>query len=780
MNTPTAATRAPSLKTLQGQVVPLQALDIQGRLEGALAHIGLTQTFRNLEEINVEAVYTFPLPVQAVLLELKVTIADRTLRGRVTSRQRAEVQYEEALADGHTAVMLEQVEPGLYTLNLGNLRAGERAQIHLRYALPMRWEGNELRLSLPTTLAPRYGDAVRAGVQPHQLPQSDTRVEYPYTLSLTIGGALSLAMLSSPTHAIATERDGATLVVRIADAHAFADRDFVLKLEAAGAAQSSFALAADGEGQAAHAAFRIPERKADQPICLRVLVDCSGSMAGDSMAIAKALAMRSLDRLGAKDRFSLTAFGSGHRHHANGKVCDAGSGAALVQGRSFVGGLDADLGGTEMLSALQSVFESKQGRRDGEAADVLLITDGETWDRDAIVAAARASGHRIFVIGVGSSPSEILARGIAEATGGFASFVAPREDVAAVIERHLARMRLPRVVEAKLKLPGQRLWQCPANLEAATFAGDTLHVFAGLAGAKISGDAHLDLRYADGSIITVSAAREPGSDANTDEALPRIGAAQRLWWAGAGLVDSSEQELTDVALRYQLMSAFTNYILVHERGEDAATYLPALRAVPGMLAAGWGGAGSVMPCEVQACMPAPSPVRSAPATLRDSAKRKAVRMRDASPQAPAGASPKMFGAEEDAAFERACDQADSPRELIERLNPSFGLLHPERHVVRRFVALESAGLPQSVLEGLRAIQREGWDEPSVVLALWKVLLGLPLAQCFGRMHRRGILAALKAAHPDDVLIMKVQNLLQGTDADRWRWNAVPAELVAPV
>ena len=309
------AVRTPALKTTQGRDIPLQALDIRGHLEDALARVELTQTYRNLEEINVEAVYTFPLPVEAVLLELTVTLAGKTLVGSVTSKQQAETRYENALAAGDTAVMLEQVEPGLYTLNLGNLMAGETADIRLRYALPLRWEGEHLRLSLPTTLAPRYGDSARAGVQPHQQPIADALAEYPYRLSLCIAGKLALGALSSPTHRIVSERDANGLHIRIADAGAFADRDFVLSVQASGAVQSSFIVAADGEQHVAHAVFRIPERDAREPIRLKVLVDCSGSMAGDSMAIAKALTMTALDRLASRDAFSLTAFGSEFRHH---------------------------------------------------------------------------------------------------------------------------------------------------------------------------------------------------------------------------------------------------------------------------------------------------------------------------------------------------------------------------------------------------------------------------------------------------------------------------------
>lgn len=757
----TAATaRVPCLKTAAGQAVPLQSLDIRGHLERALAHIELVQRFRNPEEINVEAVYTFPLPVEAVLLGLSVRIADRTLVGKVAPREHAEAQYEQALSDGHTAVMLEQVEPGLFTLNLGNLMAGESAEIVLRYALPLRWEGDRLRLSLPTTLAPRYGDAARAGVQPHQMSEADALAEYPFRLTLCVAGEVEAAMVSSPTHRIRTTRDAAGLHVGIADDSGFADRDFVLLLRAAVEAQSGLRLARDGGNDViAHAVFRVPERRADRPIRLKILVDCSGSMAGDSMALAKALAMRALDRLGTRDAFSLTAFGSTHRHHERGRVVDAASGAALVEARSFVGALDADLGGTEMLGALNAVIALGRSRGPAGDAEVLLITDGETWDREAIVKAARASGHRIFVIGVGSSPSEVLARGIAEATGGFASFVAPNEDVVPVIERHLSRMRLPRVREARLHLPGHVRWQSPMRLEAATFAGDTLHVFAALEGRGDAGEAHLDLHYADGVVVCVPARPDLRPDDANAMDLPRIAAAQRLWWAAAHLVDASQAELTDLAVRYQLMSPYTNYLLVHERGEQAANDLPELRKVPGTLAAGWGGTGTTV--AQPKLKRAAAPMGGMPVVMAECA----APIMDALAVSP------MKASLDARVFSRSAGGMPVPAQAA-------------RQDRRRAAAFEPSGLeglaamavPARVIEGLESLIALGYDEHDVVLAFLAAVLNQPTPLSIDRAQRRRWLAAIKGANAPETLSRIVSEALRGCTAMAWAWSAgsVPA------
>ena len=52
-----------------------------------LPKVTVSQTYRNDERVNIEAVYTFPLPLDAVLLELEVEIGGRLLKGVVVEKK---------------------------------------------------------------------------------------------------------------------------------------------------------------------------------------------------------------------------------------------------------------------------------------------------------------------------------------------------------------------------------------------------------------------------------------------------------------------------------------------------------------------------------------------------------------------------------------------------------------------------------------------------------------------------------------------------------------------
>ena len=112
----------------------LQATAIRGRLQGLLGEITIAQTYRNAEPVNIEAVFTFPMPVEAVLLGVDIQIDERMLQGRVLPKRQAENAYEDAVSGGDSAILLQEAGRGLYTVNVGNLLPGQTAKLSYRYA----------------------------------------------------------------------------------------------------------------------------------------------------------------------------------------------------------------------------------------------------------------------------------------------------------------------------------------------------------------------------------------------------------------------------------------------------------------------------------------------------------------------------------------------------------------------------------------------------------------------------------------------------------------------
>ena len=570
--------QAAVLRAVTGETMVLQGVTAKGNLNGLLFELTVEQRYRNPAETNIEAVYTFPLPSGAVLLDFEVKLNGKTLTGVVVEKRAAEAQYEEAIEKGDTAIMLERAGDGLCTVNLGNLMAGEEATIRYRYAQLLRFEHGSVRLAVPTVIAPRYGDPSAAGLQPHQQPVNDLSVAYPFALAIEVRGAVAKGRIASPSHRIATASSDDGVTVSLAQ-DACLDRDFVLAIDQL-AATSLATVARDGDGYVALASFcaDVPHDQSEAPLRLKVLVDCSGSMNGDSMEAARRALHRIFAGLTPADRFTLSRFGSTVHHDVAALM--AATPEVIRTAANHLSAMTADLGGTEMEGALVSVFAL--GGTEA-AADVLLITDGEIWNADSLVAAARAAGQRVFTVGIGAAPAEGVLRQLAETTGGACEFVAPDEDAEAGILRMFARLRSPRVDHADVTWPGAPAWV--TTTPRGLFGGETIHVFAGFAAAP-TGDVAIRLVPAGGgeplaARATLPAAVDPG------ETLARMAGAKRIESADA------ESRLA-LALQYQLLTDATNFIVVHERAEgEKAVDLPQLQQVAQMHAAGWGGVGSV-------------------------------------------------------------------------------------------------------------------------------------------------------------------------------------------
>ena len=565
----------------------LQGVQVHGRLDGLLLRTTIQQRYRNTTGRLVETVYTFPLAHGARLMSLSVTLGDKRLSGAVIEKREATQRYEQAIDAGDTPVLVEQSSPGLYTANLGNLQDGEEATIELEYAQLLRFEQGGLRLSIPTVVAPRYGDAqVQGGLAPHESTAADWQARYPFTLTLDIGGPAAQARLSSPSHRIEVQpaAPGQTDAVRVTLGHdGWLDRDFVLRLD--GLEGQAFCVTApDGDeahpqAQAVLASFcpRLPDQ-APAPLSLKILVDCSGSMTGDSISQAR----RALHEVGQwlepADRIAYFRFGD----RCVPLIPDLVPCTPLIVGRlaRAVERTEADLGGTELHAALCRVF-GPPSKTATAKADVLLITDGEVWDVEPTVRAARESGHRLFVVGVSSSPAESLLRELAEQSGGACELVTPNEDIAGAITRMVRRLRAARDIGLELDWGQPVLWQSP--LPQQVFDGETLHVWA-----------RLEQPLQAAPTLHWSAAGATGSDQAHQVQADASGTTARLCGARQADTLTSDENKLALALRYQLVTRQTSLFLVHQRAEDdKAEGLPALEQIRHEMAAGHCGFGSV-------------------------------------------------------------------------------------------------------------------------------------------------------------------------------------------
>ena len=746
----TAATAV--LEPLGEARIALESVDVQANLRGLFSDVVVTQAYRNLENVNIEAVYTFPLPLDAVLLELTLELNGKTLRAVVQPKKEAEEQYEDAIDEGDSAILLQQLEPGVFTLNVGNILPNEQAVVRFRYAQLHRWQGDSLRFHLPTTIAPRYGDPSVSGMAPHQIPEYALSADHGFSLVVRIEGALAQADFECPSHPVAVSTSSGGREISLSGGSALMDRDFVLVMKEPAESVVEGLWAPDDEMYVALASFHpvFPDDLLESPRCVKLVVDCSASMRGDSIAQAKAALREIISSLKPDDFFNLITFGSTFNLFFSEPVIanEDNTGRAA----RFVERIDATMGGTEIGAALNAAYNC--GKIEGLPADLLLITDGEVWNHEQVVKDAQISGHRIFTVGVGSAVSEAFVRRIAETTSGACELVSPRENMSERIVRHFRRIHHPKAKSVHIEWPTKPIRQVPGEVETV-YAGDTLHVYGWLPEPPV-GTVRLVMIFDDGrTVIQEASFSMELSDAREFLVdLPRVAAHTRL-------TSLDSKEATELAGSYQLVTEHTSCVLVFDREEDQkSAEVPALRKVPQMLAAGWGGMGSVH-CDmgsvrdmglVRCDMAMESRLLEESMSLN----MEMAELRDVDMDIPAS-----LRRQASADFEQ----------LVVALNTRFPDTTTAKLDAVTIAELVALGLDQDVADALSDLINEGFTERDIVVMFLSILSASDYGKDFSRHVKRLIRMADKGGVNDAALNNAVKYVISG-EIDKEMWSGI--------
>ena len=94
--------------TCDGEEVAMKSVHVHGKLDGLLLRMKVRQTYTNDTNQSLETVYTFPLAWGATLLNLAVELNGKRLNGTVIEKKQAVKQYEEAIDNGDSPIMVER------------------------------------------------------------------------------------------------------------------------------------------------------------------------------------------------------------------------------------------------------------------------------------------------------------------------------------------------------------------------------------------------------------------------------------------------------------------------------------------------------------------------------------------------------------------------------------------------------------------------------------------------------------------------------------------------
>ncbi len=571
-----------------GKPVPVVGVRVEGAISGAIGELELIQVFRNEESHPIEAVYLFPLDDAAVLNALSVEIGDRRIEGKVEEREAAFEKYDDALADGHGGFLVDQERGDIYRVSVGALMPGQEATLRLRFASELMREDDAFRCTIPTTVGARYIPPAmppQLGESAGEVLNPPRRASVPYGLSLKVDVEMpgGISSVESPTHPIRFSLSGTGATVELGAESAPMDRNLVLIFRGRDTPEASCAIQQTEEGERfamVQLTPRFGEDAAEQGHEVIFLLDCSGSMRGESIAAARrtlALCLRSLE---ATDSFNILCFGTTSRTlFPSSRPFDEESFAVANE---HIASIDANLGGTEIFAPL--AFAMKAQADSDRARQIVLITDGQVANEKELIEFARQHQDRarIFSFGIGHGASSFLVRGLANATRGSSEMIAPSERIESKVMRTFRRVRSPSLRDLSLSFEG-----CSGEPARSTlppvFEGDSMTVFA-------------KLTEGEGQRVVLKAgkwefaAALDGSTQVSGGAIASLWARARVRELLAGPTTGSAQtrgdrqtrkkkQATELALKHQIMCELTSFVAVEVR-EEKNTQPVVLRKVP--------------------------------------------------------------------------------------------------------------------------------------------------------------------------------------------------------
>lgn len=188
------------------QYLPLLDSEAHSTILSTTSNTVLKQTFTNpsSEEAIKECIYTFPLYDGVSVVGFTCKIGSRILTGLVKEKVKAKEIFDEAVAKGETAGLLEQAPDAsdVFSTKLGNIGAGQSVIVEITYIGELKHHETEgIRFTIPTNIAPRYGQGPSHPMAGGSQAQQEGGIKITVDVNMPEGSFIK--GVQSPSHPIA-------------------------------------------------------------------------------------------------------------------------------------------------------------------------------------------------------------------------------------------------------------------------------------------------------------------------------------------------------------------------------------------------------------------------------------------------------------------------------------------------------------------------------------------------------------------------------------------------
>ena len=562
----------------------LKSTKTDAKITGSIANVKVEQVYVNTSRKIYDAIYIFPGSTRAAVYGLDMTIGKRVIHATVKEREEARREFDAAREEGKRATLLEQDRPNVFKMEVANIRPGDTIKVDMFYTELLEYRDGEYEFVYPTIVGPRYSNQ-EEGFVTQSLAQLMFQQKPEFDLNVTIESPVPIQSLAA-SHKVKTTRESLTVMnVALNDPKGTEPgADFILKYGLqGGAVESGLTLYDHGDEKFFLMMMQPPKKPAEVEIMPReyiFIVDVSGSMYGFPLEVSKTILRKLISSLKPTDRFNVLLFES-----SNSMLSNSSLPATEENIKRAIRVIDNQQGsgGTELYPALKRAFSYKDPKLENYARTFIIATDGYvTIESKAFQLIANNTDKANFIpLGIGTSVNRYLIEGMAYAGASEPFIIESQTEAEAVGDKLIKTISQPLLSEISIDWNGLDVYDVYPQKIPNIFTERPIVVFGKYKG-NTQGGISIKGKTAQGAFHRTIGKTEIIKSEN--EALRYLWARNKIkylsdyascfevgtngWDYPEQASEKNKQEVTQLGLKYNLLTAYTSFLAVDNNAQD--------------------------------------------------------------------------------------------------------------------------------------------------------------------------------------------------------------------
>lgn len=429
----------------------------------AVTHVD--QTFKNETNQRLEGIFFFPLPENAIVMELILWVNGVPIQAQVMDSDTAQSIYENTVKKLIDPALLEYMGDNIFKLSVfpiepdGHQMSERRIEITYTELLPYDNGNIEYKFFMKT---------VNLSSKPVERA----------SISIGLSSQKEILSLISPTHdntsgIVINKISGYEYQVTYGEENAHSEKDLKLLFQPKNddfelnhltyAPNTDSAMFFDSAGDDSYYLLWVtpPDNISQSQVIKKnvaFVADISSSMAGDRIEQLRKSLNAMVDMLNPKDMFNIVAFNTG-THPFKNDLVGADSYATREEAHKFINEL-GEVGMTNMEDAFKVSLNSTWD--DTSVNAVVFLTDGKpTWPISTsaesvidTVAKYNSDSVSIFTFGIGDEAEESFLKLLAKQNSGFSIMIMEDDSIDIVMESFMKKISYPLIKNISIDYDG--------------------------------------------------------------------------------------------------------------------------------------------------------------------------------------------------------------------------------------------------------------------------------------------------------------------------------------